>query len=46
MVRQDIDIGLVEGPIEDRNLIAKPWRTDVMKLLPLTTMHLRQRVNR
>jgi DNA-binding transcriptional LysR family regulator len=33
MVKQDIDIGLVEGPIEDRNLIAKPWRTDVMKLI-------------
>lgn len=33
MVRQDIDIGLVEGPVDDRNLIAVPWRTDVMKLI-------------
>lgn len=33
MVAQDIDIGLVEGPVDDRNLIAEPWRTDVMKLI-------------
>jgi DNA-binding transcriptional LysR family regulator len=33
MVRQDIDIGLVEGPVDDRNLTALPWRTDVMKLI-------------
>lgn len=33
MVKQDIDIALVEGPIEDRNLVARPWRTDAMKLI-------------
>ncbi len=33
MVEQNIDIGLVEGPVDDRNLIAEPWRTDVMKLI-------------
>lgn len=33
MVRQDIDIALVEGPVDDRNLTALPWRTDVMKLI-------------
>ena len=33
MVAHDIDIGLVEGPVEDRNLIAEPWRIDVMKLI-------------
>jgi DNA-binding transcriptional LysR family regulator len=32
MVAQDIDIGLVEGPVDEKNLIAEPWRTDVMKL--------------
>ena len=33
MVEQDIDIGLVEGPVDDKNLVAEPWRTDVMKLI-------------
>jgi DNA-binding transcriptional LysR family regulator len=33
MAMQEIDIGLVEGPIEERNLVAEPWRTDVMKLI-------------
>lgn len=33
MSAQDIDIGLVEGPIEERNIVAEPWRTDVMKLI-------------
>jgi DNA-binding transcriptional LysR family regulator len=33
MLAQDIDIGLVEGPVDDRNLAAVPWRTDVMKLI-------------
>jgi DNA-binding transcriptional LysR family regulator len=33
MVRQDIDIGLVEGPVDDKSLTALPWRTDVMKLI-------------
>jgi DNA-binding transcriptional LysR family regulator len=33
MVEHEIDIGLVEGPVEDPNLVAEPWRTDVMKLI-------------
>lgn len=33
MAEQEIDIGLVEGPVDDKNLIAEPWRTDVMKLI-------------
>ncbi len=33
MARQDIDIALVEGPIEARNLTAVPWQTDVMTLI-------------
>ena len=33
MVEHEIDIGLVEGPVDDRNLVAEPWRTDVMKLI-------------
>lgn len=33
MAAQDIDIGLVEGPIEERNIVAEPWRTDIMKLI-------------
>jgi DNA-binding transcriptional LysR family regulator len=33
MSAQDIDIGLVEGPVEERNIVAEPWRTDVMKLI-------------
>ena len=33
MVRREIDIGLVEGPVEEGNLVVAPWRTDVMKLI-------------
>jgi DNA-binding transcriptional LysR family regulator len=33
MVAQDLDVGLVEGPVDDKNLISEPWRTDVMKLI-------------
>lgn len=33
MAAQEIDIGLVEGPTEERNIVAEPWRTDVMKLI-------------
>lgn len=33
MVGQEIDIALVEGPVDDKNLIAVPWRADVMKLI-------------
>jgi DNA-binding transcriptional LysR family regulator len=32
-VNQEIDIGLVEGPVEDKNLVAQPWRTDIMQLI-------------
>src|SRR6476660_5095209 len=30
MLGQDLDIALVEGPLDDKNLIAEPWRRDVM----------------
>ncbi|WP_454621786.1 LysR substrate-binding domain-containing protein [Bradyrhizobium cenepequi] len=33
MAAQDIDIGLVEGPIEEGVVIAEQWRTDIMKLI-------------
>lgn len=33
MATQNIDIGLVEGPVEERNLVAEPWRTDILKLI-------------
>lgn len=33
MARQDIDVGLVEGPVEERSLVAEPWRTDIMQLI-------------
>jgi DNA-binding transcriptional LysR family regulator len=33
MVEHEIDIGLVEGPVDDKNLVAAPWRADVMKLI-------------
>ncbi|WP_027527664.1 LysR substrate-binding domain-containing protein [Bradyrhizobium sp. Ec3.3] len=33
MAAQDIDIGLVEGPIEEGIVIAEKWRTDIMKLI-------------
>ena len=33
MIEHNIEIALVEGPIEDENLISAPWRTDVMELI-------------
>ena len=33
MIGHEIDIALVEGPINDENLIAEPWQTDVMELI-------------
>jgi DNA-binding transcriptional LysR family regulator len=33
MVEHEIDIGLVEGPVDDKTLVAEPWHTDVMKLI-------------
>src|SRR5260221_451051 len=33
MVRHEIEIALVEGPVEDDNLVSEPWRSDVMNLI-------------
>jgi len=33
MTAHDIEIGLVEGPVEDENLVSEAWRTDVMGLI-------------
>jgi DNA-binding transcriptional LysR family regulator len=33
MIAHEIEIALVEGPVEDRELVAEPWRTDVMVLI-------------
>lgn len=33
MVAHEIEIALVEGPVEDDNLTSEPWRTDVMALI-------------
>ena len=33
MMAHDVDIALVEGPVEDENLISEAWRTDVMGLI-------------
>jgi DNA-binding transcriptional LysR family regulator len=33
MAAQDIDVGLVEGPIDEGVVVAEKWRTDVMKLI-------------
>ncbi|MCP3460993.1 LysR substrate-binding domain-containing protein [Bradyrhizobium sp. CCGUVB23] len=33
MAAQEIDIGLVEGPIDEGVVVAEKWRTDVMKLI-------------
>jgi DNA-binding transcriptional LysR family regulator len=33
MLAHEIDVALVEGPVDDKNLVAEPWRTDVMKLI-------------
>lgn len=33
MAAQEIDIGLVEGPIDEGVVVAEEWRTDVMKLI-------------
>ena len=33
MIGHEVDIALVEGPIKDENLIAEPWRTDVMEMI-------------
>src|SRR6266404_309922 len=33
MARHEIEIALVEGPVEDDSLVSEPWRTDVMSLI-------------
>lgn len=33
MLAHEIEIGLVEGPVEEEGLISEPWRTDVMELI-------------
>ena len=33
MIAHDVDIALIEGPLADEELLSKPWRTDVMKLI-------------
>jgi DNA-binding transcriptional LysR family regulator len=33
MTAHDVEIALVEGPVEDENLISEAWRTDVMGLI-------------
>ena len=33
MLGHEIEIALVEGPVEDDKLIARPWRNDVMELI-------------
>ena len=33
MAAHDIDVGLVEGPVEESGVIAEEWRTDTMKLI-------------
>lgn len=34
MIAHDVDIALVESPVSDDELFSKPWRTDVMSLVP------------
>jgi DNA-binding transcriptional LysR family regulator len=33
MAGHEIDVGLVEGPVEDHDLVCEPWRTDTMVLI-------------
>jgi DNA-binding transcriptional LysR family regulator len=33
MLAHEIEIGLVEGPVEEDGLVSEPWRTDVMELI-------------
>jgi DNA-binding transcriptional LysR family regulator len=33
MLAHDIEVGLVEGPVEDDGLLSEPWRTDEMVLI-------------
>lgn len=33
MIGHEIEVALVEGPVEDRDLVSEPWRTDAMVLI-------------
>jgi len=33
MLAHEIEIALVEGPVEDENLVSQPWRTEIMSLI-------------
>ncbi|MGA7806883.1 LysR family transcriptional regulator [Bradyrhizobium sp.] len=33
MLAHEIEIGLVEGPVEEDGLTSEPWRTDIMELI-------------
>jgi DNA-binding transcriptional LysR family regulator len=33
MISHEVDIALVEGPVEDDDLVSEAWRTDVMSLI-------------
>jgi DNA-binding transcriptional LysR family regulator len=33
MLAHEIEVGLVEGPVEDEGLVSEPWRTDEMTLI-------------
>src|SRR5215475_15981982 len=33
MLAHEIEVGLVEGPVEDEGLVEEAWRTDVMELI-------------
>jgi DNA-binding transcriptional LysR family regulator len=33
IIAHEVEIALVEGPVEDEQLISQPWRTDVMSLI-------------
>ncbi len=33
LLRHEIDVALVEGPVDDDNLTSEPWQTDAMELI-------------
>jgi DNA-binding transcriptional LysR family regulator len=39
MLAHEIDIALVEGPVENESLVSLPWRTDVMRLIVSSDHH-------
>jgi len=42
VIAHDIDIALVEGPVGDDEILSKPWRMDVMKLIVSPQHHFAQ----